>query len=196
MIAYLPSGLRGLLLAAILAAAMSSLDSALNSLAAVTLDDIAGVDSTRQNVWLGRAMTLAWGISAILSAIVFMRSEAGILVLITQIGSVFYGPVLAVFLLAVLTRGVDGRGASLALVAGLAVNLAAARLATGMSSLWWNVLGFVTTALVALAMTRLPQWIPAFDIPRRQSIVLGGAAVAMFVIVALLPPMIAVIAAR
>ena len=53
MMKYLPEGLRGLLLAAILAAAMSSIDSALNSLAAVTLDDVMGLDPARQSVWLG-----------------------------------------------------------------------------------------------------------------------------------------------
>ncbi|MGK2855641.1 MAG: sodium:solute symporter family transporter [Thermoanaerobaculia bacterium] len=196
MIAYLPAGLRGLLLAAILAAAMSSLDSALNSLAAVTLDDIAGADSTRQNVWLGRLMTLAWGISAILSAIVFARSQSGILVLITQLGSIFYGPVLAVFLLGAMTRGVGGRAASTAIVLGLVLNLAAARHATGMSSLWWNVIGFVATGLVALALTRAPGWIPSFDISRRQSFVLGGAAAVMLLVVALLPPFLALLVAN
>ncbi|MFA6954386.1 MAG: sodium transporter [Thermoanaerobaculia bacterium] len=196
MIAYLPVGLRGLLLAAILAAAMSSLDSALNSLAAVTLEDIAGADSTLQSAWLGRLMTLAWGVSAILSAIVFSRSASGILVLITQLGSIFYGPVLAVFLLGAVTRGVDGRSASMAIVFGLAVNLAAARLATGMSSLWWNVVGFLATGLVALALSRGPRWAGSFSLPRKGSLLLGGAAVAMFFVVALLPPLIALVAAR
>ncbi len=190
MIAYLPTGLRGLLLAAILAAAMSSLDSALNSLAAVTLDDIAGADSTRRTPRLGRLMTLAWGVSAILSALVFARAETGILVLITQLGSIFYGPMLAVFLLGAMTRGVEGRAASMALLFGLAVNLAAARFTTGMSPLWWNVIGFAATTAGALALTRVPHWIPVFDIPRRQSFVLGGAAAAMLIVVALLPPLI------
>ncbi|HJS72838.1 MAG TPA: sodium transporter, partial [Vicinamibacteria bacterium] len=62
MMNYLPTGLRGLLLAAILAAAMSSIDSALNSLAAVTLDDVFALDPARQSVWLGRATSLAWGV--------------------------------------------------------------------------------------------------------------------------------------
>jgi SSS family solute:Na+ symporter len=194
MIAYLPTGLRGLLIAAILAAAMSSLDSALNSLAAVTLDDIAGVDPANQGVWVGRLMTLGWGISAILTAIVFSRSEAGILVLITQLGSIFYGPVLAIFLLGALTRGVDGRAASLAMVAGLAANLAAARLATGMSSLWWNVVGFAVTCTVALALSRAAQRRPGVEFARRESLVLAGATIAMLLVVALLPPLVALVA--
>jgi hypothetical protein len=174
---------------------MSSLDSALNSLAAVTLDDIAGADSTRQNVWLGRLMTLAWGVSAILSAIVFARSESGILVLITQLGSIFYGPVLAVFLLGATTRGVGGRAASTAMVAGLAANLVAARLATGMSSLWWNVLGLAVTAVVAIALSRTTAWNAAPAFPRRPSLVLGVAAALLLIAVALVPPLVATIAA-
>lgn len=194
MIAYLPVGLRGLLLAAILAAAMSSLDSALNSLAAVTLDDIAGVDATTKNVWIGRLMTLAWGISAILSALVFSRSASGILVLITQLGSVFYGPVLAVFLLGALSRGVGGRAVSLAMATGLTVNLGLARLAPGMSSLWWNVTGLTVTMAVALALARGARWQAPGSAPRREAIVLGGAAIAMLLVVAMLPPLLALLA--
>ncbi|MBI2215152.1 MAG: sodium transporter [Acidobacteria bacterium] len=194
MIGYLPAGLRGLLLAAILAAAMSSLDSALNSLAAITLDDLVGIDSIRGNVWLGRLMTLAWGISAILSAVVFSKSGTGILVLITQLGSIFYGPVLAVFLLGAMTRGVDGRAASIGMCLGLVANLAAARLATGMSSLWWNVLGFAVAAIAALALSREVRGEWSFEAPRRDALVLGWGAAAMLLIVALLPPMIALVA--
>lgn len=195
MIAYLPAGLRGLLLAAILAAAMSSLDSALNSLAAVTLDDIAGADSTHQNARMGRLMTLAWGVSTILSAIVFARSGSGVLLLITQIGSIFYGPVLAVFLIGALTRGVGGRAASIAMIFGLVVNLAMARMATGMSSLWWNVTGFGATLLIAFAAAPAAGWQYRGRFVRRDSLILGGAAAAMLLLVVLIPPLIALIAA-
>jgi hypothetical protein len=63
MMGYLPAGLRGLLLAAILAAAMSSIDSALNSLAAVTLEDVFERPSATQRVWLSRGVLLLWGCS-------------------------------------------------------------------------------------------------------------------------------------
>jgi SSS family solute:Na+ symporter len=153
---YLPVGLRGLLLAAILAAAMSSIDSALNSLAAVTLDDVAGRDPARQSVWLGRATSLAWGAFAVVSGLWFARGGAGVLELVNQVGSAFYGPILAVFVLGALTRGVTGRGAVAGLLAGLAANLALARLAPGVSWLWWNPAGFTVAAATALAWTGAP----------------------------------------
>jgi hypothetical protein len=84
----------------------------------------------------------------------------------------------------------------MAIVFGLAVNLAAARLATGMSSLWWNVVGFLATGLVALALSRAPGWVGPPRLPRRDSLVLGGATATMLLVVALLPPLIALVAER
>jgi len=107
---YLPTGIRGLLIAAILAAAMSSIDSALNSLAAVTIEDVFDRRST-QSLWLGRLTALGWGLFAMVAGVAVSRSGAGILEIINQIGSAFYGPVLAVFLLGVLAPRVGGRAA-------------------------------------------------------------------------------------
>jgi SSS family solute:Na+ symporter len=184
---YLPAGLRGLLLAAILAAAMSSIDSALNSLAAVTLDDVAGLDPARQSVWLGRLTSLGWGAFAVASGMLFARSEAGVLEMVNKVGSAFYGPVLAVFALGALTRGATGRGALLGLGAGLGTNLILARFAPGVSWLWWNPAGFLATASVALALRdgavnfRWPGW------PRHETRWLVGAFVAMLALLAVLP---------
>jgi SSS family transporter len=184
---YLPIGLRGLLLAAILAAAMSSIDSALNSLAAVTLDDVAGLDPERQSVWLGRLTSLGWGAFAVLSGALFARTGAGVLELVNQVGSAFYGPVLAVFVLGALTRGVTGRGALLGLAAGLGTNLLLAWFAPGVSWLWWNPAGFLAAAGVALALRdgavgfRWPGW------PRGETRWLVGAFVAMLALLAALP---------
>ena len=184
---YLPAGLRGLLLAAILAAAMSSIDSALNSLAAVTLDDVAGLDPARQSVWLGRLTSLSWGAFAVASGMLFARSGAGVLEMVNQVGSAFYGPVLAVFALGALTGGATGRGALLGLGAGLGTNLVLARFAPGVSWLWWNPAGFLATASVALALRdgtvnfRWPGW------PRDETRWLVGAFVAMLALLAVLP---------
>jgi SSS family solute:Na+ symporter len=184
---YLPVGLRGLLLAAILAAAMSSIDSALNSLAAVTLDDIFGLDPRGQSVWLGRLTSLAWGAFAVVSGMLFARTGGGVLELVNQVGSAFYGPVLAVFALGALTRGATGRGAILGLAAGLGTNLVLARFAPGVSWLWWNPAGFGVAAVVALALRdgavgfRWPSW------PRSETQWLVGAFVAMLALLAVLP---------
>ncbi|HET6681195.1 MAG TPA: sodium/solute symporter, partial [Gemmatimonadaceae bacterium] len=150
MIGYLPSGFRGLLFAALMAAAMSSIDSALNSLAAVTLEDVAGVAPERQNVWLSRGVSLVWGLFAVASGLWFAGGEQTVLEMINQVGSAFYGPVLAVFVVGALTKRTTQRGALMGLVAGLVGNLLLARLAPGLSWLWWNPIGFAVAAVVAM----------------------------------------------
>jgi SSS family solute:Na+ symporter len=190
MMSYLPTGLRGLLLAAILAAAMSSIDSALNSLAAVTLDDVFGVDPARQSVWLGRATSFSWGIFAVVSGMVFARSGAGVLELVNMVGSAFYGPVLAVFVLGVLAPRVTGPSALAGLGAGLAANLALAALAPAVPWLWWNPAGFFVAVLAALATGPSGfRWDARWE--SRERALLLGAFAAMVVVLALLPTVVA-----
>ncbi|HEY7699293.1 MAG TPA: sodium transporter [Vicinamibacteria bacterium] len=190
MMSYLPTGLRGLLLAAILAAAMSSIDSALNSLAAVTLDDVVGVDPARQSVWLGRAVSLAWGIFAVVSGMVFARSGAGVLELVNMVGSAFYGPLLAVFVLGAVTVGVTGAAVLVGLGAGLAGNLALAWLAPGIPWLWWNPAGFLVAFSVAFALGKADfRWEVRWN--RRETGLLLGAFALMLGVLAVLPALVA-----
>jgi len=182
MMTYLPTGLRGLLLAAILAAAMSSIDSALNSLAAVTLEDIAGIPPERQSVWLSRGTSLVWGLFAVLSGLVFARSGGGVLEMINQVGSAFYGPVLAVFTLGILAPSLKGSGALIGLVAGLVANLGLARLAPGVSWLWWNPAGFAVACATAVTVGRIAPRLTLATWPRRDGAVLVGAFVVMLMV--------------
>jgi SSS family transporter len=184
---YLPAGLRGLMVAAILAAAMSSIDSALNSLAAVTLEDVCNRPSASQGVWLSRGASLGWGLFAIASGLAFSRSGAGVLELVNQVGSMFYGPVLAVFVLGALAPSVGARGALLGLGGGLAANVILAGAAPGVSWLWWNPIGFLAAVVIALTITGgMPAWrAPVW--PRREALVLTAAFVAMLAILAVLP---------
>lgn len=159
IIGFLPAGLSGLFLAAIFAAAMSSVDSAMNSLAAVTLEDVAGIPPERQGVWLSRATSLCWGIFGIGSGLLFARTGRGVIELINQVGSAFYGPVLAVFVLAVVAPVVKGRHAIAGLAGGLAVNFSVGRLMPELSWLWWNPIGFAAACTIALASSRaLPRF--------------------------------------
>jgi SSS family solute:Na+ symporter len=144
---WLPVGLRGVFLAAILAAAMSSIDSALNSLAAITLEDVIGVPPSAQSAWVGRAASVGWGVLAVGAAVWFGQAGRGVLELINQIGSFFYGPVLAVFVLAVVNREARQGHAIAGLVGGLACNVGLAVLWPDLSWLWWNVAGFTVALL-------------------------------------------------
>lgn len=181
---YLPSGLRGLFLAAILAAAMSSIDSTLNSLAAVTLEDVFGRTPERQGVWLARGTTFLWGLFAVLSGLAFARAGTGVIELVNLVGSVFYGPVLAVFVLGVVAPGVDGRSALAGLAAGLAANLLLATLAPGVSWLWWNPAGFLAASLAALLAAGARVAPPAFGWPGAEGRLLVTAFVAMLAVLA------------
>ena len=183
---YLPPGLRGLLLAAILAAAMSSIDSTLNSLAAVTLEDVLGRPPERQGVWLARGTTLAWGLFAVVSGMAFARAGTGVIELVNLIGSVFYGPVLAVFVLGVAAPAVGGRGALAGLAAGLLGNLLLARWAPGVSWLWWNPAGFLVAVAAALLVTSKRVALPSLAWPRREGGLLGAAFLVMLAVLATL----------
>jgi SSS family solute:Na+ symporter len=184
MMAYLPTGLRGLLLAAILAAAMSSIDSALNSLAAVTLEDVAGIPPGRQSVWLSRSVSLGWGLFAVVAGGVFARTGSGVLEAINLIGSAFYGPVLGVFTLGVLAPRLTGNAPVVGLVAGLVANIGLASLAPGVSWLWWNPAGFLVTCAATLSIARVQPRLAITTWPRREAGLLLGAFVIMLAMLA------------
>ncbi|MBT8258791.1 MAG: sodium:solute symporter [Bacteroidia bacterium] len=109
---YLPTGLIGLLLAVILSAAMSSTASELNALASTTAMDlykrnrkseISDMGMVRMSKWF----TLAWGILAIAIACVAHLAD-NLIQLVNIIGSIFYGNVLGIFLLAFFIKWVKG----------------------------------------------------------------------------------------
>ncbi|WP_353778617.1 sodium:solute symporter [Winogradskyella sp. 3972H.M.0a.05] len=108
----LPRGLIGLLLAVILCAAMSSTASELNALASTTAMDLYRRNVNRelngtQMVQVTKLFTLAWGILAIIVACVAYLAE-NLIELVNIIGSIFYGNVLGIFLLAFFFKFVRG----------------------------------------------------------------------------------------
>ncbi len=156
---HLPNGMIGVLLVAVLAAAMSSLSSAVNSLSAVTLEDlhtlgIRPVDERHEVRW-ARFTSVIWGL-AILCLSVFAGSIAPTVIeAINKVGSALFGPILAVFLLAILTRQRSALGANAGLLAGLAVNLYLWRAQPQVFWMWWNVIGLVVTTTVAVSIRLL-----------------------------------------
>ena len=187
IVGYVPVGLRGLLLAGILAAAMSSIDSAMNSLAAVTLEDVFDRPAAAQRVWLSRGVSLAWGAFAVAAGVAFSASGAGVLEAINQVGSAFYGPILAVFVLGIVAPRVSQRGALTGLAAGLAGNLALGWLAPGVSWLWWNPAGFGVAAIAALVVSPSRLTGPAPGWPRGATALLAGAFAVMLLLLLSFP---------
>lgn len=153
----LPPILLGLVIAAIFAAAMSSIDSTLNALSAATVVDFyrrwIRPDATeRQSVRVGRVLTLLWGVVATLTALMF-DGRGSVIELINQVGSLFYGSLLGVFALALFVRGAGARAGVIGLCSGMAVVLIVHN-TLKIEFLWYNVIGCLAVvfagALVAL----------------------------------------------
>jgi len=150
MVEYLPPGITGLVMAGIFAAAMSSLDSALNSMSAVTMRDFIGRGeklnhlTERQSLRWSRLCTVIWGVFCTASGFWMSRTEATVIELINMIGSAFYGPTLAVFLLGLWTKRANQLGAIAGLMAGVAGNILLWVFFPSVSWLWWNAIGCCT----------------------------------------------------
>ena len=149
-----PAGVLGIAAASILAAALSSLDSALNSLSAVTLEEffprVARRGDRRSLLW-ARAGTVAWGAWAAVTGWWFAQAGETVIELVNRVGSVLYGPILALFVLTWRSRRADGRSAVAGALAGVAVNLALGQFLPSVSWLWWNPIGCVVTLAVGHA---------------------------------------------
>ncbi len=168
----LPSGIRGLLVAAILAAAMSSLDSALTALSAVSVTDIfvpirrGAALSERQLLRLSRGISLFWGVVLAVAAVFLAASHQAIvaevaadgdlgrtselLTLALGIMALFYGPVLGVFLTAIFTK----RGSTTSILCGLfagvlAVTCVRKALFFELGWTWHTVVGTLISFMVA-----------------------------------------------
>lgn len=120
---YIPIGLIGLIIAGIFAAAMSSIDSQLNALSAVSIVDwYQRLDNNKHGelhyLKYSRWTTLGWGIFATLSALALGETRS-IIELVNQIGSYFYGSILGVFILLLWVKRANGAGALAGLVMGM-----------------------------------------------------------------------------
>jgi len=146
----LPRGVAGLVMAAILAAAMSNLSAALNSLASTTVMDFLKPSGTAvRSVALARIVTVAWG--AILFGVALLARHWGsVLQTGLSIASVLYGSLLGVFLLGVLTQRVGERAAIFGMAAGLALMLYV-KFQTPIAFTWYVLIGTSATFLAGLA---------------------------------------------
>ncbi len=151
VVAYLPVGVLGVAVAGFLAAALSSIDSALNSMSAVTMEEFftsGGESAGRVRILWARFGTLAWGAWAAAAGWWLSTSGETVIETINRVGSVLYGPMLALFLLAWRSKRADGRSAVVGGLAGVAANLLLAYGAPAVSWLWWNLAGCLVAVLI------------------------------------------------
>ncbi|MBL8214424.1 MAG: sodium:solute symporter [Bryobacterales bacterium] len=152
----LPVGIAGLIMAAILAAAMSNLSAALNALASTTIMDFYKPlrPNHTEDHYLGmaRKTTIVWG--AVLMGIgVLARQWGSVLEAGLGIASIVYGSLLGVFLLGLLTKRATETGAMIGMSAGLLIMLYV-KLGTSIAFTWYVLIGssvtFVTGLLASL----------------------------------------------
>jgi solute:Na+ symporter, SSS family len=166
IVSRMPHGIAGLLIAAILAAAMSNLSAALNSLSSSSIMDFylrfrAGARSSPRpelneaaRLRLARLATLGWALVLFGLAILALHRVGRVVEVGLQIASVAYGALLGVFLLGVLTKRANQRGAMVGMLCGFVAEL----YLWGWSQIaftWWVAIGACVTFAVGYAASVL-----------------------------------------
>jgi SSS family solute:Na+ symporter len=155
---YLPVGVVGMIIAAIFAAAMSTISAELAALSTSSVIDfyrrwIRAEAEDRHFLLVSRVATGFWGLFA--SVVAIYSVELGSLIeVVNRFGSYFYGSILGVFLLAIWWKRANGHGAFVGVIAGMAaVGVVASTTRT--AYLWLNVVGAVSVFVVGVVVSEL-----------------------------------------
>lgn len=153
---HLPIGLVGLVIAVIFGAAMSVISGEINSLATVSVVDvyrrfIRKKGSDHEYFRASQLATVFWGVYAIVTA-QFAKNLGSLVEAVNMLGSLFYGGLLGVFLLAFFFPRVKGSAAFIGVLAGEAA-IFSAHWRGGISFLWYNVIGCAVVVSTGLALS-------------------------------------------
>ncbi|MEK7831121.1 MAG: sodium:solute symporter [Acidobacteriota bacterium] len=153
---YAPAGVIGLIIAAIFAAAMSSISAELASLSTATVIDFyrRHFKKDAPDAHYLKAAKIATGCWGIFACVVAMYAGrlGSLIEVVNKFGSYFYGSLLGVFVLAIGTKRATGNGAFVGLLAGIAT-VAVVGNTTKISFLWYNVVGCVAVVAVGMAIS-------------------------------------------
>jgi len=157
VISVMPMGLVGLVLAAIVAASMSSTSAELNALASTTMVDIykrliRSEGSDRHFLFVSRAATVFWGMVAVGFAL-FVDAKGSLVEAVNILGSLFYGVILGLFMIAFFLKKVTGTPVFIAALLAEALVLACFFF-TDIPFLWYNVIGCVVMMILALLLQK------------------------------------------
>jgi solute:Na+ symporter, SSS family len=148
IVTQMPHGISGLLIAAILAAAMSNLSAALNSLSSSAIMDfythLRPQADERTKMRLSRLATFIWATVLFVLAVIALHKAGRVVEVGLQIASVAYGALLGVFLLGVLTRRANQRGAMVGMLFGFSIEVYL-WLGTRVPWTWWVMIGTCVT---------------------------------------------------
>jgi SSS family solute:Na+ symporter len=155
---HMPIGLAGLLVAAIFAAAMSAASGELSALSSSTVIDFYkrhlvkdAADAHYLNV--SKLATVGWGLFACIVAI-SASNQGSLIEVVNRYGSFFYGSLLGVFILGILTTTATSSGAFYGLIAGMGVVLLVA-FTTSIAFLWHNLIGAAVVVAVGMTISKL-----------------------------------------
>ncbi|MAE85468.1 MAG: sodium:solute symporter [Flammeovirgaceae bacterium] len=157
ILTYLPHGLIGLLIAVIFSAAMSSSSSEINSLSSTTTVDIyrrlLSKGESKNDMLITKGLTLLWGILAISFAILAKNSE-NLIEAVNIVGSIFYGTILGIFLVAFFLKKVGGNAVFWAAIISQTVVIVFHFLTVyeviTLGYLWYNAIGCLLTIILSL----------------------------------------------
>jgi SSS family transporter len=155
---YAPAGIVGLIIAAIFAAAMSSVSAELASLSTATVIDFYRRHFKKEApdahyLLVSKIATGCWGLFACIVA-VYAGRLGSLIEVVNKFGSYFYGSILGVFVLAIATKRATGNGAFFGLLAGMGA-VAVVGNTTKISFLWYNVVGCVAAVIVGMLISLL-----------------------------------------
>ena len=153
---HLPLGFAGVFLAAVLAAAMSSIAAELNSLSTATVVDFYQRRFRREAsdahyLKVSKWATALWGVFACVVA-TYAATLGSLIEVVNRFGSFFYGSILGVFVLAMLPRA-RALGAFVGLLSGMAAVGAVSWFAPSVAFLWYNVIGAVVVTAVGMLLS-------------------------------------------
>ena len=151
IVTHMPRGIAGLLIAAILAAAMSNLSAALNSLASSSMMDLylrfrPNLEESKR-LKLSRLATVVWAAVLFALAVIALHRVGRVVEVGLQIASIAYGAMLGVFLLGVLTTRAHQNGAIIGMICGFGMELYL-WLGTQVPWTWWVAIGTTVTFVV------------------------------------------------
>ncbi|MCG9597686.1 sodium/solute symporter [Vibrio sp. Isolate25] len=152
-------GLMGIIAAAILAASMSSLDSAFNSMATVSVADFykrfyKKNESEEHYLKASRVFTVAWAILVIIPALMFATSTGSVLEVLSKAGSYFVGASFCMFVLGFYSKHITEKGLLIGVVASF-IAIWYVAVATDIAWPWYCVIGVVVNAVVAYVASLL-----------------------------------------
>jgi len=152
----MPVGLAGLMLASIVAVAMSNASGSLNSLAASSILDfsaVAGQHDAKKLLSLSRWMTLMWGVVLMALGFIFMRWDR-VLELGLTVASFPFGCLLGLFLLGTIDQRANASGALVGMFCGLSAIVAVWKF-TGVAYTWYVLIGSCITFIVGAVVSRI-----------------------------------------